>query len=108
MFGTTQNGKSDYAYGTGGGLSSNMLGKPKILGSADTPKIRVKQEWTVMSNAAENRSDVELRSFEQRIAGSESPKRVVLQPNGHLEWSSEEEDLPGKAISHDSRGSNMF
>lgn len=105
MFGTTRGEKSEYGYGNSRGHNSKLSARPKLESTASNAQIRVKQEWTVMSNPAENRSDVELRSFEQRIAESDTPQRVVLRPHGHLEWSCEDDDMPGRAVSHNSKGS---
>ncbi|KAK9778379.1 hypothetical protein SCAR479_04781 [Seiridium cardinale] len=112
MFGTTRGGKSEYAYGNSQGYSSKLSGKPKLVSTTDSAHIRVKQEWTVMSNAVDNRSDVELRSFEQQIAVVESPNRTVSTKRAQEDWE-REDDLPGRAVSHNhnhsggSHASNM-
>jgi hypothetical protein len=99
MFGTTRGEKSEYGYGHSRGYASKMSGKVKLNSVAGSAHIKVKQEWTVMSNPAENRSDVELRSFEQHISGVDTPKITPDVKPTHDEWDSGD-DLPGVAKSH--------
>lgn len=111
LFGTTRGGKSEY-YGYSNGKSHNRVyssklssGKPALNSTSDNTQIRIKQEWTVMSNPAENRSDVELRSFEQHIAGAEKPRKLRLTKQANDEWSSTDE-FPEERRGHNrSRGS---
>ncbi|KAF3005327.1 hypothetical protein E8E14_002347 [Neopestalotiopsis sp. 37M] len=121
LFGTTRGGKSEY-YGYSHGQSHNRGYSSKMSSSglgglnstSENAQIRIKQEWTVMSNPAENGSDVELRSFEQQIAGVEKPKKLRLTKQNNDEWSSTEE-YPGEYRGHhrgrgsaSTQGSNMI
>ncbi|KAH8199303.1 hypothetical protein TruAng_006539 [Truncatella angustata] len=107
MFGTTRGDtKSGYTFGHSQGYPSKMTGPSRLASNAGSAQIRVKQEWTVMSNPAENRSDVELRSFEQQIAGADSPKRITFHKNRLDEWSKTEKSPTRGPRRQDSRDSH--
>ncbi|KAI1852284.1 hypothetical protein JX265_006334 [Neoarthrinium moseri] len=97
IFGTTRRGHSEYGYGGSRGYASKKSGKPPQGSTGGNTQIRVKQEWTVMSNVVDNRSDVELRSFEQQIAGVET----------HTNTSGKDiDEWPLKGPKHGSKGSH--
>jgi hypothetical protein len=77
MFGTTRPDNS-YAYGSRVG-TSKLSANPGRMGAStvNSGNIKIKQEWTVMSNSADNRSDVELVSFDEQIANRDAVTRKV-------------------------------
>ncbi|KAI0137049.1 CFEM domain-containing protein [Xylariales sp. AK1849] len=102
MFGSTRRDKYDYG---SQGLSSRTSAMPKLSSTANSTQIRIKQEWTVMSNPVDNRSDVELVSFEQQAA-AEAPMRKLTLTNQHGQWNGREHPTQGsRTMRSDSSGS---
>lgn len=67
-------------------------------------KIRVEQEWTVMSDPAENGSDVELCPFDQQVANDDGAVRKLTLSKYDQKWSASSRNiLIGVPVTHDSR-----
>ncbi|KAK8027858.1 hypothetical protein PG991_004914 [Apiospora marii] len=96
VFGTTHANKSSYAlnsFSPASKLSStNRLKSQGATSSSGGTQIKVKQEWTVMSNPASNESDEHLVGFDRQIeADSNGPTRkMTLQRQQSSPWQDDE------------------
>jgi hypothetical protein len=94
VFGTTRQEKSAYDYESRGNSSklSKLSTKPKLVSNntgSNHTQIRIKQEWTVLSNPLDaNRSDVELVPFDKAEGSHAEPsiQRTTDFGHHHDDW----------------------
>lgn len=107
VFGTTRGGdKASYALNSFSPASKlSSMNKLKSQGGASSSggtQIKVKQEWTVMSNPAGNESDEHLVGFDRQVeADSNGPTRkMTLQRQQSSSWQDDEKTPRETSSSH--------